>query len=158
MQRSWLRQLRVAAETFDWPVVTAVADEYVEHLRRAASTPDLPEVREILEMLRAHLRYDELRRVADAALGAGLEHAAVRRQYAQALVDDDKPAFALQLFRGILTDPDLPGPEQIEARGGIGRCHKQLFVRTLDAARRAAHLAAALHAYRSAYLEDDRRF
>ena len=65
----------MAAETFDWPVVTAVADEYVEHLRRSASTPDLPEVREILEMLRAHLRYDELRRVADAALGAGLEHA-----------------------------------------------------------------------------------
>ena len=84
--------------------------------------------------------------------------AAVRRQYAQALIDDDKPAFALQLFRGILTDPDLPGPEQIEARGGIGRCHKQLFVRTRDTARRAAHLADALHAYRSAYLEDDRRF
>jgi hypothetical protein len=158
VQRSWLRELRVAAETFDWPAVTAVTDGYVEHLWRSASTPALSEVREILQMLRAHLRYDELRRVADAALGAGLEDAAVRRQYAQALVDDDKPAFALHLFRGILADPDLPGPEQIEARGGIGRCHKQLFMRTRDAARRAAHLGDALNAYRSAYLEDDQRF
>jgi hypothetical protein len=89
-------------------------------------------------------------RVADAALGHGLTETAIKRQLAQALVDRDRPAAALLIFRLLIDDSQVTPLERIEAWGGIGRCHKQLFVQGGSPSRREANLRRAVDAYRQA--------
>ncbi|MGH3976144.1 MAG: tetratricopeptide repeat-containing protein, partial [Pseudonocardiaceae bacterium] len=154
----WANDLHEAARTFDWPRIAEIARAYVQHLRGTGSTVSLSEVKEVLQLLRENLRYEELRAVGDAALGRGLGDAVVRRQYGQALVDSDNPAAALLLFENIVGDRLAPDTEQIEARGGVGRCYKQLFVVTTHPPLRAEYLRRALTAYLEAYQEDTSRF
>jgi len=79
------------------------------------------------------------------------------RSVMQAVVDSENPAAALLLFKAIIEDASAPVAERIEARGGVGRCYKQLFVLTMDPQRRADHLRRALDAYLAAYQENRER-
>ena len=92
--QNWPRQLRAAASTFDWPAVAQLAAEYAAHLY---AVPELPgNVGQVLLVLRQSRRYEELKLVADAALAHVPDAPAVRRHYAQALVDSGNPAVALR--------------------------------------------------------------
>jgi hypothetical protein len=155
--RDWIGDLADAAKSFDWPRVTETIEDYVHYLRSAA-VPDSAEIKIVLQLLRDNLRYAESRAVADAALALNLNDAPARRQYAQALVDGDNPAAALLVCRGILDDATAPSTERVEAQGGVGRCYKQLFVRTAEPIRRAIYLQRSLDAYLGAYREDRGRY
>jgi V8-like Glu-specific endopeptidase len=162
----WENDFRSAARDFDWPRVVELTDDYVRELRRSGEPAPSIQVRSILALLRENLRYEEVLRVADAALGQGLAAAAlgqgvadavVRRQYAQALVDRQNPAASLLIFKALVDDPGTTDNERVEARGGVGRCYKQLFVLHHAAAARLRYLQLSLRAYRDAYEEDRRR-
>ena len=103
------------------------------------------------------MRYEELEVVADAALAHGIDLPAVRRQYAQALVDGGNPAVALRLYRELATDETVPAVDRLEARGGIGRCYKELFLDCAEPARQRDYLTRSLDAYLAAYTEDTQR-
>ncbi|MGV9743922.1 trypsin-like peptidase domain-containing protein [Rhodococcus zopfii] len=139
------RMSRAAAE-FDWPAVSDAVAAYTRFLR-GPDDPAPTELKQVLSLLRRHRRYEELVAVADSALGRGLDFPFVRRLYAQALVDRDTPAVALRLYCALAEDVSAPCAERTEARGGMGRCHKQLFLGTTDPDRRADHLRRALDAY-----------
>ena len=150
------RELQAAISIFDWPRVSDISQAYARYLR-AAPLLSVRDVKIHLHLLRESLRYEDLRAVADAALGQGLDDAAVRRHYAQALADGGNPAAALQIFRSIVADPSVPGTERIEARGGVGRCYKQLFLDTTAPGRRVQFLNRAIESYLAAYEEDSSR-
>ena len=103
------------------------------------------------------MRYEELEVVADAALAHGIDLPAVRRQYAQALVDGGNPAVALRLYRELATDETVPAVDRLEARGGIGRCYKELFLDCAEPARQRDYSTRSLDAYLAAYTEDTQR-
>ncbi|WP_420749363.1 trypsin-like serine peptidase [Rhodococcus sp. O3] len=146
---AWIDRIACSAGTFDWPEVGRIVQEYCRFLRGPDEQPPA-EVMWMLAGLRRYRRFDDVIAVADAALGRGLDLPAVRRQYAQALVDRGMPAAALHLYSELADDPQTPASERVEARGGIGRCHKQLFLTTGDPARRAHHLRSSLDAYLTA--------
>jgi hypothetical protein len=151
-------ELRDAARTFDWDRVHGISRQYVRHLA-AVSAPSVPEVKSVLQFLREHLRRDDLRDVADAALALGLgDDTVVRLQYAQALVDSGGPSGALLLYRGVFSDSAASQHDRIEAAGGIGRCEKQLFVTTREPGRRSGHLQRSIQAYGEAYREAPGRY
>lgn len=151
---SWPDRLRAATTVYDWPAVAQIAEQYVRHLRSTDASVSQAEAGRVLGLLRGARRYTEIHRVADALLGHGLNDALIKRQFAQALVDRDSPAAARLIYQGILDDPSTPEEERHEALGGIGRCHKQLYVLDQVEARRTRHLPAALAAYRKAYDAD----
>lgn len=151
-RRNWVRQFRAAAATFDWPAMNELASEYSGHLYAVPALPD--SVGPVLQVLRQALRYEELELVADAALAHGLDVPAVRRQYAQALVDGRNLAVALRLYTELAADEAAPMVERVEARGGIGRCYKELFLACTEPTRRRHYLARSVDAYLAAYLED----
>ena len=122
-RRNWVKEFRAAAATFDRAALIELASEYKAHLYATDTLPD--SVALILLILRQALRYEELEVVADAALAHGIDLPAVRRQYAQALVDGGNPAVALRLYRELATDETVPAVDRLEARGGIGRCYKE---------------------------------
>jgi len=152
----WRKKIQQAARQFDWQQLADVVEGYVGHLRSAPEIEDSQQIRAILSLLREYRRYEELLRVADAALGHGLTDAAIKRQLAQALVDRDRPAAALVIFRSLIDDPQVTPMERIEAWGGIGRCHKQLYVQSGSPSRREANLRRAVDAYRQAFDSDHR--
>ena len=151
-RRNWTKQFRAAASTFDSPALQQLAAEYAAHLYAAPALPE--DVSQILLVLRQSLRYEELELVADAALAHGVDSPVVRRQYAQALVDGGNPAVALRLYAELAADETAPGGERMEARGGIGRCYKEMFLACTEPARRRLYLTRSLEVYLAAYLED----
>jgi hypothetical protein len=150
----WVEQVRAATAAFSWNDLSSIIEQYVRHLRSTEDLVPQREASDILGLLRGVRRYAEVHTVADALLGHGLNEAVVKRQFAQALVDRDSPAAALLVYQGILDDPRTPEEERPEAMGGVGRCHKQLYVLDRVRARRRLHLPAALAAYHAAYDED----
>jgi V8-like Glu-specific endopeptidase len=154
-RRNWVAAFRGAAATFDWAAVAELSTDYVDHLYRVPTLPS--SVPAVLLILLQNRRYEEVEEVADAALALGLDVPAVRRQYAQALVDGRNPAIALRLYHELADDESVPEADRIEARGGIGRCYKELFLACGHTQRRRDYLRRALNAYLEAYREDQRR-
>jgi len=150
--RNRVRQFRATAATFEWPALHELACDYADHLYSVSSLPD--DVGPILMVLREALRYEDLEIVADAALAHELVSPAVRRLYAQALVDGGNPAVALQLYSDLATDETALVVDQMEARGGIGRCYKEMFLSCTEQARRQRYLTRSLDAYLTAYQEN----
>src|SRR5262249_61477934 len=111
-------------------------------------------VGQVLLVLRQSRRYEELELVADAALAHGPDAPAVRRYYAQALVERGNPAVALRLYTELATDETAPRSERIEARGSIGRCYKEMFLACTEPARGHRFLRRSLEAYLAGDLED----
>jgi V8-like Glu-specific endopeptidase len=149
---NWPKQFRAAASTFDWPGLEQLAAEYATHLYAVPKPP--AGVGQILLILRQSRRYEELELVADAALAHGPDGPAVRRHYAQALVDGGHPAIALRVYTGLAADETAPRGDRIEARGGIGRCYKEMFLACTEPDRRRSYLSRSFEAYLAAYLED----
>jgi V8-like Glu-specific endopeptidase len=150
--QNWPKQFRAAASTFDRPALAQLAAEYATHLY---SVPELPDsVGHVLLILRQSRRYEELQLVADAALAHGADAPAVRRHYAQALVDGGNLAVALRLYTELAADERAPRGDRIEARGGIGRCYKEMFLACTEPDRRRRFLSRSLEVYLAAYLED----
>src|SRR6185437_12788333 len=96
-------------------------------------------VGQVLLVLRQSRRYEELELVADAALAHGPDAPAVRRLYAQALVDGEHPAVALRLFTGLAADGTAPMPPRASIRSTLGavpsaaaikRCSSRALSRT----------------------------
>jgi hypothetical protein len=150
--RNWPKQFRAAASTFDRPALAQLAAEYADHLY---SVPELPDsVGQVLLVLRQSRRYEELELVADAALAHGPDAPAVRRHYAQALVDSGNLAIALGLYSELAADEAASRVDRIEARGGIGRCYKEMFLACTEPDRRRRFLSRSFEVYLAAYLED----
>ena len=137
------------------PHCTQLACDYADHLYSVSSLPD--DVGPILMVLREALRYEDLEIVADAALAHEPVSPTVRRLYAQALVDGGNPAVALQLYTDLATDETALVVDQMEARGGIGRCYKEMFLSCTEPARRQRYLTRSLDAYLTAYQENSAR-
>src|SRR5919202_1713577 len=149
---NWPKQFRAAVSTFDWPALAQLAAEYAAHLYTVPNLPD--SVGQVLLALRQSRRYEELELVADAALAHGFDAPAVRRYYAQALVDGGNLAVALRLYTELAADGTAPRGERVEARGGIGRCYKEMFLACTEPDRRRRFLSRSLDVYLGGYLED----
>jgi V8-like Glu-specific endopeptidase len=150
--RNWPKQFRAAASTFDRLALAQLAAEYATHLYTVPKLPD--SVGQVLLVLRESRRYDELQLVADAALAHGPDAPAVRRHYAQALVDSGNLAVALGLYTELAADETAPRGDRIEARGGMGRCYKEMFLACIEPDRRRRFLSRSIEVYLTAYLED----
>lgn len=99
--------------------------------------------RQTLGTLRRKRHFGLMERVAEALRAAGLDDEQVRRQYAQALIDQGKPsaaAYILELLVKTSTDPR----EQVEAHGLLGRLYKQLYVNAVNSDPGAATRPAQL--------------
>src|SRR3954470_10284496 len=156
-RQNWPKQFRAAASTFDWPALAQLAADYAAHLYTVAMLPG--NVGQILLVLRQSRRYEELELVADAALAHGPDApAAVRRHYAQALVESGNPAVALRLYTELAADETAQRGERIEARGGIGRCYKEMFLACTEPDRRRRFLSRSLEVYLATYMKDTENY
>jgi Trypsin-like peptidase domain len=147
--------LEDAVDTFDIATAEGLCEGLIRFL--AVEGPISREQADaVLRVLRRKRHFALMRRIAKALLDAGHGSPGVRRQYGQALIENGEFAAAIQVLEGVIAElegTDREDAEVAEARGLIGRAHKQKYVSTLDgsARDRGETLNAAVNAYLMVY-------
>jgi hypothetical protein len=149
-------RLKRALDAFDWQEVNEICQAIIDRVKN--SKEKIPEMtaRRLMADLRRKRRFEHMRQLADAIIRSGVRAPQVRRQYAQALIDDGYLDEAEGVLNAIVQNPmGIPG-EATEARGLIGRTYKQRYVNNSNdpLEENAANLERALELYHSAYLLD----
>ena len=147
-------EIAEAVKKFDWATARRLADDYAGQLR--ATNKLTPGVLKVLKLLLRNRQYPAVMDVADAALSVDAGNRHVWRDYAQALVDQGRTAPALRIYVEMADDPAAPAGDRAEARGGVGRCYKELFRTATDPDLRVEYLRRALEAYGGLYHADRR--
>jgi hypothetical protein len=157
-QGEFLERLRLTVDRFDREGAARLCNELVAELHKGAVLGE-GVGRKVLASLRRKGWFEQMETVADALLFTGQDDAQIRRQYAQALIDQGKLTAAVYVLEGlaertVATDPQ----ENAEARGLLGRVYKQLYVNAVNADPAAAgmavnrrHLQRAVDTYLAAY-------
>ena len=159
----FLEELNRTVDAFDRPGGAKLSDELVARLNDGeALEPGVG--RKVLGTLRRKCYFDLMEQVAEALRSAGVDDDQIRRQYAQALIDQGKTsaaAYVLELLDRTTRDPE----EKAEAQGLLGRIGKQLYVNAVNADPSAAtkpaqrrNLERALAAYEPVYRSNPSRY
>jgi hypothetical protein len=147
------RRLVAAADALDRPQVDELCASLVAHLESSAEPYPLVGAKMLLDKLRSKRYFTQLRQLADAFIRTGADQPAIRRHYAQTLIELGELVAAEAYLREFVADTTVRGTERDEARGLLGRAYKQAFVASSPAMpdRRRALLERAIGQYRSAY-------
>jgi S1-C subfamily serine protease len=139
-QGKFLDELRACVDRFDQQAAARLSDELVAHVQAGVRLDD-GVGRKVLGTLRRKSYFDQMERIAEALHLTEQDDAQIRRQYAQALIDQGKTAGAMYVLEALIektaNDPD----ENAEARGLCGRLYKQLYVNAVNPDPRATAVA-----------------
>jgi endonuclease G len=127
--------------------------------RRAATRStagDTSATKADLDALRKKRQFLLMREYASMALQSNPNNFRVRRQLGQALIELGELDSAEDVLRRLVRDVPATDDESFEARGLLGRIHKQRYVSARDPAAAPASMLAAIDAYRSVFDEDTR--
>ncbi len=137
----------------DFALAAALVERLGRHLRtRPTPYPDRAAETD-LDILRRRRHFTLMSRYATAVIGSGSTSPTVRRQQAQALVELKDFDAALAVLLPLTRDTTPGGHENYEARGLLGRTHKQRYVDAGPHAR-PEWLTEAIAVYASAFTED----
>ena len=149
------RGLITAVENLDRPRVASLCGELMAHLRADDRPYPLRGALTILHTLRRKRHFLLLQQVAEALIQSGTAEPAIRRQYAQALLDQGILEAAVAVLERMLSQTARSGDEDAEARGLLGRAYKEMHLATATGARehRQRFLERAIRQYHEVYRE-----
>jgi hypothetical protein len=144
-------------DAFNWPEADELCDKLISRIHTDAELIPERTAKTLLQSLRRKRRFACMTQLCEALLQSGLRTPQIRRQYAQALIDQGVLAAAEMILQSIIQDPQGIKGEELEAHGLIGRIYKQLFINlnALSPARKIANIERALQEYYKVYLLDD---
>jgi uncharacterized protein with NAD-binding domain and iron-sulfur cluster len=145
-------RLETAVAAFDRPAVEEMCAALVQRLQAAGPPITVPIARRVLSALRSQRHFDLMRQVADVLLQAGVDAPPVRRQYAQALLDQNDLTAALVVLRDVTAESNTDLEDRAEGLGLVGRAYKQQYVNAPGAARAGDALRAAIESYHRGYV------
>jgi V8-like Glu-specific endopeptidase len=133
--------------------VEALTVDLIAGFRMAPATFREEHVVTAARILRRRRLFGTLERLVEAWLRNGGQSRLLRTLYAQALVDQDQLMAALDVLLPLLAEPPYDDKAAEEARGLLGRVHKQAFVRAGNPLpwHGAEALRLAVAAYADAY-------
>jgi|SRR5687768_1053742 len=142
-----------ALNRFKWGEVTELCEQTVARIKSESSPIDAEFAKQLLYLLRRKRQFASMVQMAEAMLRSGLNTLPVRRQYAQALIDQGLLTPAEMVLQSVISEAAENTVDKREARGLIGRIYKQLYVNNNDPASAAnrADLVQALKNYLPAY-------
>jgi hypothetical protein len=154
------RQLLDAIEALNRPRVAELCNELIAHVQSEEEPYELKRTARILSALRGKRHFVLLQLVADAFIQAGRDDPGIRRQYAQALLDQGNLSAAVAVLDRLVADTAQNEHENGEARGLLGRAYKQMYIAAESgpAARRKRFLERAIAQYRDVYEQSGLRW
>ena len=121
-------QLDAALNKYQWSGAVEACDHLIRRIHQERSPYPEPAAREVLAALRKKRQFGLAARVAEAFIRSGQNAPRVRRQYAQALIDQGILLAPEPVLQALAMEP-LEGDSQVaEAHGLLGRIYKQLYV------------------------------
>jgi hypothetical protein len=152
--------LNQALRDFNWQKAEDICQEIIERIRKGADLLPEASARRLMFYLRRKRRYGLMTQLAEALLQSGLRTQQVRRQYAQALIDQGIMAAGEMMLHSIIQEPQGIKAEELEARGLTGRIYKQLYINNNDpkSPRNRANLERALNEYLFVYRLDPKTY
>jgi tetratricopeptide (TPR) repeat protein len=156
--REWVprhstRDLLAELARFNGREVERWIGAFLRYLRGSADQYALDDAKVILAGLRRKRLFELVQQTGEALIECGQDAPIVRRQLAQALIEQGRFTMAQQLLQRLVDDTRGDPAEHAEARGLLGRVFKQLYVRDPGehASRRARYLEQAIEWYYGAY-------
>ena len=146
-------RLNQALAAFNWTKAEEICDEILVRINSEKDLIPESSAKRLLQGLRRKRCFKLMTSLADAMLQSGLRTPQIRRQYAQALIDQGTLGAGEMVLQSIIQDSQGDLGEELEARGLTGRIYKQLYVNKNDPHSTAnqAILARALNEYYHAY-------
>jgi hypothetical protein len=121
-------QLDAALDKYQWAAAADVCDRLIARIYQEETPYPEGAAKDALASLRRKRQFAMAVRVAEVLIRTGQTAARVRRQYAQALIDQGILLAPEPLLRTLAMEP-LDGDSQVaEAHGLLGRIYKQLYV------------------------------
>ncbi len=157
---SFTKTLAEAVRTFDHREVEKLCNKLVDHLRTRARPYPLNESKKILGILRRKRYFMLMSTVADVFIQAGQDAPEIRRQYAQALLDQGNISASLDVLHILKKqcEEQNNAKELAETIGLIGRAQKQIYMDAAAAGKRPGavlrkNLEQAASAYSGVYVK-----
>jgi predicted transcriptional regulator len=126
-------QIKRALDAFDWQGAAVICNEIIDRTKQSSEPIPEKTARLLMARLRRKRRFTLMRQLAEAIIESGVTSTQVRRQYAQALIDDGFLDDAERVLNAIVEDPMTMSGELMEARGLLGRVYKQRYVNNSNA-------------------------
>lgn len=148
--------LRRALAEFDDTRAQILCRAFIDEVRAGSDARDPAAGLDVLQLLQRKRKTTLIEDVAETLLAHAPDSTAVRHHYALALLDDDRTAAAEALLtQAVSLDTGADG----ELQGGLGRVHKQRYIRTGQSVggRRENELSAAIDTYLTAFRHDSAR-
>ncbi len=152
-----VRRLKTAVGAFDGPAAGTICDEVIARLWTTDEIFPAVDAKACLVALRSQRFFALMQRLAEAFIAAGHANThQIRRQYAQALLDQGHMAAATCVLERLVTTTAGNPSENFEARGLRGRACKQLYVDggSTSTTRSRLVLAEAVRCYADVYQQD----
>ena len=146
-----------ALKSYNWPAADTVCEEIRSAVQRQIDPIPAEHARLILKRLRTYRRFPMMVSLAEEFLRSGQQALQVRRQYAQALIDNGVLSAAERELQAIISDSKNSVVEEAEARGLTGRIYKQQYVNDFGkvvAERNQNNLRKAVKEYWTSYAAD----
>lgn len=151
-----------AIDQLDRKEVSRLSDLLLRQLYASDDGIDVPASRKLLAHLRNKRFFAPMERISDVLIQTGHQDLRLRRQFAQALIDQSELSASIAVLQALESETRADPGENAEARGLLGRAHKQVYVnaaRGIDrsgavAAWRSKVMSRAIAFYRDAYVEN----
>lgn len=156
---TFVDRLRGAVAAYDRPGAEALCAELVERLGRSSAPYPEDAAATVLGILRRKRFFGLMQDVAEGLVAGGQRAFRVRRQYAQAMIDQGLLSPAISVLEQLVGETPDGSRENLESRGLLGRAYKQRYVglQNPDTPQARDALNRAVRWYGQVYREDPRR-
>lgn len=120
--------LTKALTSFNWQLAEAICQKLIIKIYQEPDVFPESAAKRLLSKLRRKRLFHLMSLLAEAIIRSGQNHAQVKRQYAQSLIDEGLFSGAELFLQAMIQDTSVSKAEETEARGLIGRIYKQLYV------------------------------
>jgi subtilisin family serine protease len=120
--------LKQSVDTYDLFGTAELVESFAAYLDVTNESYPADHASRDLETLRSKRQFHMLCRYAGALVDKGTAPPVVRRQFAQALVEQKRHDHALDVLQSVVNDCEPEDHEAVEARGLMGRLYKQRYV------------------------------
>lgn len=124
-----ISEMRGASAAFRFHDLRTTLTALLDGLRRRTVRIDDPRhCKAAFDALRRPRLFDEMLELAETLLATDHQHAVIRHQQAQALIDSGLPASSFDVLAKLSGQSGLSARDKSEALGLIGRAHKQIYI------------------------------
>lgn len=152
----FVKTLEARVAEYDRAETAALCEELTARVRATDEPFPDSKAKQVLSLLRRKRWFELMEDVGDAFIQTGVTSPAVRRLYAQALLDQGHIVAGASVVKLLATETEDDSKENAEARGLLGRAYKQMYMdaAALDVPDNQDVLRQSIDAYYDVYKAD----